>query len=155
MATWRVSQWRQHHQCQTVCDLTKCRTLMLRTISTNRNFLSRCRRVLSPWRVFWSFGPCVFCRDPGDCLFLVFSVAIPSIVFPSCLCGLAALVSRKVFWLVMGLSDTEEEVLGVGPGQGRMNSGRSNHNRWQEGVDVQILFSVECVDEVALQAMLQ
>ena len=40
------------------------------------------------------------CRDPGDCL--VCSVAIPATVFPSCLCGLAALVSRKVFWLVMG-----------------------------------------------------
>ena len=30
------------------------------------------------------------------------SVAIPAIVFPLCLCGLAALVSRKVFWLGMG-----------------------------------------------------
>ena len=39
----------------------------------------------------WSFGPCVCCRDPGD--FLVCSVAIPATVFPSRLCGLAALVS--------------------------------------------------------------
>ena len=44
--------------------------------------------------------PCVCCRDPGDCL--VCSVAILAIVFPSCLCGLAALVSGKVFWLVIG-----------------------------------------------------
>ena len=49
----------------------------------------------------WSFGrPCVRCRDPGDCL--VCSVAIPATVFPSCLCGLTTLVSRKVFWLVAG-----------------------------------------------------
>ena len=47
-----------------------------------------------------------------------------------------------------------QPVMGVGPGQGRKDSGRSNHNRWQEGVDVQILFRIECVDEVALQAML-
>ena len=40
------------------------------------------------------------CRDPGDCL--ACSVAIPATVFPACLCGLAALVSRKVLWLVMG-----------------------------------------------------
>ena len=44
--------------------------------------------------------PCVCCRDPGDCL--VCSVAILAIVFPSCLSGLAALVSGKVFWLVIG-----------------------------------------------------
>ena len=37
---------------------------------------------------------------PCDCL--VCSVAIQETVFPSCLCGPAALVSRKVFWLVMG-----------------------------------------------------
>ena len=43
------------------------------------------------------FGPC---RDPGDCL--VCSVAMPATVVPSCLCGLAALVSRKILWLVMG-----------------------------------------------------
>ena len=48
----------------------------------------------------WSIGPGVCCRDPGDCL--VCSVAIQATVFPSCLCGLATLVSRKVFWLVMG-----------------------------------------------------
>ena len=35
--------------------------------------------------VLWSFGPCV-----------------PATVFPSCVCGMAALVSTKVFWLVMG-----------------------------------------------------
>ena len=45
-------------------------------------------------------GSCVCCRDPGDCL--VCSVAIPATVFPSCLRGLAALVSIKVFWSVMG-----------------------------------------------------
>ena len=48
----------------------------------------------------WSFGPCVCCRDPGDCL--VCAVSISATVFPSCLCGMAALVSRKVFWLVVG-----------------------------------------------------
>ena len=36
--------------------------------------------------------------------------------------------------------------MGVGPGQGPKGSGGSNHNRWQKGV--------ECVDEMALQAML-
>ena len=41
---------------------------------------------------------CVCCRDHGDCLVLVCSVAIPATVFPSCLCDLAALVSRKVSW---------------------------------------------------------
>ena len=45
--------------------------------------------------------------------------------------------------------------MGVGPGQGRKGSGGRNHDRWQKGVDVQILFGVECVDETALQAMLQ
>ena len=44
--------------------------------------------------------------------------------------------------------------MGVGPGQGRKGSGGSNHNRWQKGVDVQILFGVECVDKMSLQAML-
>ena len=34
-------------------------------------------------------------------LVVVCAVAIPATVFPSCLCGLAALVSRNVFWLVM------------------------------------------------------
>ena len=89
-------------------------------------------------------------------LVVVCAVAIPATVFPSCLCGLAALVSRKVFWLVMGNdgSQTKEEVMGVGPGQGRKGSGRNYHNRWQKGVDVQILFGVECVDVMALQAML-
>ena len=57
--------------------------------------------VCSQWvRLGCGPGPCVCCRDPGDCL--VCSVAIPATVFPSCLCGLAALVSRKVFRLVMG-----------------------------------------------------
>ena len=44
---------------------------------------------------------CVCCRDPGDCLFPVCSVAIPA-TDPMCLCGLAALVSREVVWLEMG-----------------------------------------------------
>ena len=43
--------------------------------------------------------------------------------------------------------------MGVGTGQGRKGSGGSNHNRWQKGVVVQILFGVECVDEKALQAV--
>ena len=79
---------------------------------------------------------CVFCRDPGDCLSLV-PVWFGRIGF------------WKGFWSVVGSDgfQTQEEVLGVGPGQGRKNSGRSNHNRWQEGVDVQILFRIECVDE--------
>ena len=51
-------------------------------------------------RVSLGVGFCVCCRDPGDCLFLVCAVAIQATVFPLCLCGLAALVSRKV--LVMG-----------------------------------------------------
>ena len=42
------------------------------------------------------FCVCVCCRDPGDCLFLVCSVAIPATVFPLCPCGLAPLVSRWV-----------------------------------------------------------
>ena len=60
--------------------------------------------ICSQW-VRLRFGLSVFyvcCRDPGDCLFLVCCVAIPAAVFPSCLCGLAALVSREVFLLVMG-----------------------------------------------------
>ena len=64
------------------------------------------------------FGPLVF----------VCAVTIQATVFPSCLCGLAALVSRKVFWLVMGSDGTEEEVLGVRPGQGRKNFGICDHN---------------------------
>ena len=50
------------------------------------------------------------------------SVAIPATVFPSCLCGLAALVSRKVFWLVMGsggFQTQKEVVMGVEPSQVR------------------------------------
>ena len=86
---------------------------------------------------------------------LVCAVAIPATVFPSCLCGLAALVSRKVFWLVMGRDgfQTQKRSHGCRPGQGRKGSGRSNHYRWHQGADVQILFGVECVDEMALQAM--
>ena len=60
------------------------------------------------------------CLTQGEyCLFLVCSVAIPATVFPSCLCGLAALVCRKDLdrdgrrWL----SNTEDEVPGVGTGQ--------------------------------------
>ena len=47
--------------------------------------------------VLWS--SCVLSR-PSDCP--VCSAAIPATVFPSCLCGLTVLVSRKAFWLVMG-----------------------------------------------------
>ena len=72
----------------------------------------------------WFF--CVCCRDPGDCLFLVCSFAILATVFPLCLCGLAASVSRKVCWLGMGGDgfQTQEEVLGVGTCQGGKSSGR-------------------------------
>ena len=60
-------------------------------------------------------------------LVVVCAVAIPATVFPSCLCGLATLVSRKVFWLVMGSDgfQTQKEVMGFGPGQHRKDSGRS------------------------------
>ena len=54
---------------------------------------------------------CVFCRDPGDCLSLV-PVWFGRFGF------------QKDFWLVMEsdwLSNAGEEVLGVGPGQGRKN----------------------------------
>ena len=44
----------------------------------------------------------VVCAVAIPATVLLCSVAIPATVFPSCLCGLAALVSRKVFWLVMG-----------------------------------------------------
>ena len=47
---------------------------------------------------------CVLSRSRRLSL-LVCSVAIPATVFPSCLRGLAALVSRKVFWSVMGSDD--------------------------------------------------
>ena len=97
--------------------------------------------------VLWSL--CVLSR-PSDCL--VCSAAIPATVFPSCLCGLTVLVSRKAFWLVVGSVGLhiQKKKSWV---SGRKGSGRSNHNRGQEGVDVQILFGIECVDEVALQAI--
>ena len=58
--------------------------------------------------------PCVFCRDPGDCLSLV----------PVLFGRVGFLVSDVRRWL----SNTEEEVLGVGEGQGRKSSGRCDHN---------------------------
>ena len=49
-----------------------------------------CSLICSQWvRLGCGPGSCVCCRDPAA-------------VFPSCPCGLAALVSGKVFWLVMG-----------------------------------------------------
>ena len=82
------------------------------------------------------FGVCVCCRDAGDYLVLVCSVAIPATVFPIVPVWLAELVSRKGDGF-----QTEEEVLGVGAGQGRKSSGRCDHDltagiEW----DLQVLF---------------
>ena len=32
--------------------------------------------------------------------------------------------------------------------------GRCHHDRWKEGMELNILFRIQCVDEVALQAVL-
>ena len=80
---------------------------------------------------------CVCCRDPGDCLFLVCSVAIPGDCLSLVACGLAALVSGKVSWLVMGhdgLQTQRKKSWVSGPGAITIDGGG------------------ECVDAVALQA---
>ena len=101
--------------------------------------------------VFWSLRvlsrsrrlSCVFCRDPADCLSLV---------------PVWSVRTRKVFWLVWEVMAFRHKRVShgcrAGPRQGLKGSGGCNNNRWQKGVDVQILFGVECVDKMALQAML-
>ena len=91
---------------------------------------------------------CVCCRDPGDCLFLVCSVAIPATVFPSCLCGLAALVSRQVFWLGMGGDGFQTQTKSWVPGQVRAERVLADAftTDGRKRVGMQVLFRNECVD---------
>ena len=67
---------------------------------------------------FWSFGTCVCCRDPCDCLEC--SVAIPATVFPLVLVWFGRIGFQKGFWSVMWSAgfQTQEEFLGVGTRSG-------------------------------------
>ena len=54
-----------------------------------------------------------------------------------------------------GFASSEEGFLDHRQGASRKSFGKCDLDRWEKGVYVQFLFGVECVDEVALQAMSQ
>ena len=81
--------------------------------------------------------PCLFCRDPGDCLAcLVCAVTIPATVFPSCLCGLAAYKNT------MADAEMEAELQGLQAGEERRGSDASQADECCLETMVEQIFAV-------------
>ena len=82
-----------------------------------------------------------FCRDSGDCLVCVVLTTLA-------LDWLSGMVSD-------GFQNSEKGFVDPGERASRKSLGWCDLDKWEKGMDLFFLLGVKCVDEVALQAMLQ